>query len=63
MQEMMGDVTTELLLKLQTVIDKQSITDRFTFQSGTVCKLSFDTQFSKINFKQKKIVDNVVDID
>ncbi|CAG9537844.1 unnamed protein product [Cercopithifilaria johnstoni] len=35
MQGMMGDVTTELLLKLQTVIDKQSITDRFTFQSGT----------------------------
>ncbi|VDK88174.1 unnamed protein product [Litomosoides sigmodontis] len=35
MQEMMGDVTTELLLKLQTVIDKQSITDRFTFQSAS----------------------------
>uniref|UniRef100_A0A1I8EKW9 Peroxisomal membrane protein PEX14 n=1 Tax=Wuchereria bancrofti TaxID=6293 RepID=A0A1I8EKW9_WUCBA len=35
MQGMMQDVTTELLLKLQTVIDKQNITDRILFQSAS----------------------------
>lgn len=42
MQGMMQDVTTELLLKLQTLIDKQSVTDRFSFQSGTSYKLLLD---------------------
>ncbi|VDO42425.1 unnamed protein product [Brugia timori] len=34
LQGMMQDVTTELLLKLQTLIDKQNITDRILFQSS-----------------------------
>lgn len=41
MQGMMGDVTTELLLKLQAVIDKQSITDRFIFQSGIIVAIVY----------------------
>uniref|UniRef100_A0A0R3RVP4 Peroxisomal membrane protein PEX14 n=1 Tax=Elaeophora elaphi TaxID=1147741 RepID=A0A0R3RVP4_9BILA len=39
MQGMVGDVTTELLLKLQTVLDKQSLADRFSLQSGTTTLL------------------------
>ncbi|VBB28881.1 unnamed protein product [Acanthocheilonema viteae] len=58
MQRMMGDITTELLLKLQTVIDKQSIMDRVTFQSASALddlKKSVETLSATLASKEQQL--------
>ncbi|EFO18550.2 hypothetical protein LOAG_09944 [Loa loa] len=49
MEGIIRDVTTELLLKLQILIDKQSVTDRISFQSGISSSKLDDIQQSVEN--------------